>query len=182
MSGSDLLTLFGYFLSLSLLTVSGPIATAPGMHRFLVDQQHWLTDTQFTASIALAQAAPGPNVLFVTVLGWNVAGPLGALATTIGIMLPSTVLMMLASHWVQVHRERRIVRSFKTGLAPLTVGLTFATGCVLALPFLRGFEGAGVTVGAVAVIATTIVLDQKTKISPAWLVLAGGIVGALGWV
>ena len=183
MSGTDLLALFGYFLSLSLLTVSGPIATAPAMHHFLVDQHHWLTDTQFTASIALAQAAPGPNVLFVTLLGWNVAGPLGALATTVGILLPCSVLMILASHWVQVHRDQRLVRSFKTGLSPLTVGLTLSTGCILALPFLRGHdEGAGITVGAVAVIALTIVINHKTRISPVWLVLVGGVIGALGWV
>jgi chromate transporter len=176
----QLLALFGYFATLSLVTVGGPITTAPGMHRFLVDQQHWLTDTQFTVSISIAQAAPGPNVLFVTLLGWNVAGPMGALATTVGIMGPSTVLVLLASHWVHEHRQRRVVRSFKTGLAPLTVGLTLSTGFVLALPYLRGAQG--LTVGAVALIAMTILLDQKTKISPVWLVLAGGVIGALGWV
>jgi len=181
-SGADLLTLFGHFLSLSLVTVGGAIATAPGMHRFLVDQEGWLTDTQFTASIALAQAAPGPNILFVTLLGWNVAGPLGALATTVGIMGPSTALVLLTNRWVHDNRERRGVRSFKTGLAPLTVGLTFATGAILTLPFVRGHEGAGITGGAVAVVALTIAADQKLKISPVWLVLAGGIVGALGWV
>jgi len=180
MSWGALLALFGYFASLSLVTIGGAIATAPGMHRFLVDQNAWLTDTQFTASIALAQAAPGPNVLFVTVLGWNLAGPLGALATTAGIMGPSSVLVLLASRWVQEHRERRGVKSFKTGLAPLTVGLTFATGCILVLPFLRGAEG--ITLGAVIVIAATILLNQQTRISPAWLVLAGGVIGALGLV
>ena len=176
----EILALFGYFASLSLVTVGGPITTAPGMHRFLVDQQHWLTDTQFTVSISLAQAAPGPNVLFVTLLGWNVAGPLGALATTVGIMGPSTILALLASHWVHEHRQRRSVRSFKTGLAPLTVGLTFSTGCVLAMPFVRG--AGGPTIGAALLIGLTILLDQKTRISPAWMVLAGGLIGALGWV
>ena len=66
-----------------LLAVGGAITTAPDMHRFVVDEHHWLTDAQFSASVALAQAAPGPNVLFVAVIGWNVAGPLGALATMV---------------------------------------------------------------------------------------------------
>ncbi len=180
MSAADLLALFGYFLSLSLVTVGGAIATAPGMHRFLVDQTGWLTDAQFTASIALAQAAPGPNILFVTVLGSNVAGPLGALATTIGIMGPSSILVLATNRWVQLNRERHGVRSFKTGLAPLTVGLTFATGCILALPFLRGPQG--ITVGAVALLALAMGIDLKFKVSPVWLVLAGGLVGALGLV
>ena len=74
----DLLALFGHFVVLSLLAVGGAITTVPDMHRFIVAEHHWLTDAQFTASIAIAQAAPGPNVLFVAVLGWNVAGPFGA--------------------------------------------------------------------------------------------------------
>ena len=78
MAASDLLALFGHFLVLSLLAVGGAITTAPDMHRYLVVDQRWLSDAQFTASVALAQAAPGPNVLFVAVLGWNVAGALGA--------------------------------------------------------------------------------------------------------
>ena len=94
---ADLLGLFGHFLLLSLLAVGGAITTAPDMHRYIVDEHGWITDAQFTTSIALAQAAPGPNVLFVAVLGWNVGGPLGALATMSGILLPSTALSLLAT-------------------------------------------------------------------------------------
>ena len=87
MSPADLLGLFGHFLLLSLLAIGGAITTAPDMHRYLVTEHGWITDGQFTTSVALAQAAPGPNLLFVAVLGWNVAGPLGALATMSGIDL-----------------------------------------------------------------------------------------------
>ncbi|MCZ8074003.1 MAG: chromate transporter, partial [Paucibacter sp.] len=83
----DLLDLFLHFLTLSLLSIGGAITTAPEMHRFLVGERHWLSDTEFTSSIALAQAAPGPNILFVAVLGWNVAGLSGAFAAMAGIML-----------------------------------------------------------------------------------------------
>ncbi len=64
--------LFLHYVSLSLLSIGGAITTAPDMHRYLVEQQHWLSDGQFNASVALAQAAPGPNVLFIALLGWNV--------------------------------------------------------------------------------------------------------------
>ena len=64
----NLLDLLGCFVTLSLLSVGGAITTVPEMHRYLVAQNPWLTDSQFSASIALAQAAPGPNVLFVAVL------------------------------------------------------------------------------------------------------------------
>ena len=79
---ADWLDLLAHFLSLSLLAVGGAISTAPDMHRYLVDARHWLSEGQFTSSIALAQAAPGPNVLFVALMGWNVGlnaggGPAG---------------------------------------------------------------------------------------------------------
>ena len=78
MSRADYLSLFLHFLVLSPMSIGGAITTVPEMHRFLVDQTGWLTETEFTTSIALAQAAPGPNILFVAVLGWNVAGLAGA--------------------------------------------------------------------------------------------------------
>jgi chromate transporter len=128
--------LFAHFLVLSLLAVGGAITTAPDMHRYMVGEHHWITDAQFTTSIAIAQAAPGPNVLFVAVLGWNVAGPLGALATMTGILLPSTALSIYASRWGTARRETRAVRAFTTGLTPLTIGLLFATGWILAEPYI----------------------------------------------
>jgi chromate transporter len=69
---ADWWSLFLHFVSLSLLAVGGAITTAPDIHRYLVDETHWLSDTQFTSSIALAQGAPGPNVMFVALMGWNV--------------------------------------------------------------------------------------------------------------
>ena len=62
MHPADWFDLFVHYLSLSLLAVGGAITTAPDMHRYLVDQQHWMTESQFTAAITLAQAAPGPDL------------------------------------------------------------------------------------------------------------------------
>ena len=179
LSAADLLGLLGHFLVLSLLSVGGAITTAPDMHRYLVTQQQWITDTQFTASIAIAQAAPGPNVLFVAVMGWNIAGPLGALATMIGILLPSTVLSLWAGRWGTQRRNTRGVRAFTSGMAPLTIGLLLATGWVLAEPFLRDPQH---RLGAVLLVGTSVALMLRTRISPLWLVGLGAGVGALGWV
>lgn len=137
---SDWLALFLHYLSLSLLSIGGAITTAPDMHRFLVDQQHWLTDAQFNASIAIAQAAPGPNVLFIALLGWNVGlnaggtwtGLLGVLVAMTGILIPSTTLTYLAASWGHRNRELRAVRAFKQGMAPIVVALLIATGWILA--------------------------------------------------
>ena len=140
LGAADWLALLLHFFSLSLLTVGGAITTVPDIHRFLVDQQHWLNDTQFNASIAIAQAAPGPNVLFVALMGWNVGMNAGGYATAalglvlslLGILLPSSALTYLSAQWGQRNRHLRSVRAFKQGMAPLVVALLIATGWVLA--------------------------------------------------
>lgn len=176
---TDLLALFGHFLLLSLLAVGGAITTAPDMHRYVVEERHWLLDAQFSASVALAQAAPGPNVLFVAVLGWNIAGPIGALATMTGTLLPSTVLTLLASRWGARRRETRGMRAFTTGLMPITIGLLIATGWLLAAPYVAGSPRWPV---ALTLIACCLVVMLRTRWSPMWLVGLGAAVGALGWV
>jgi chromate transporter len=176
---AELLGLFGHFLLLSLLAIGGAISTAPDMHRYVVDQHHWISDAQFSASVALAQAAPGPNVLFVAVIGWNVAGPVGALATMSGTLLPSTALTLYANRWGTRRRETRGLRAFTTGLTPLTIGLLLATGWVLAQPYV--IDGTH-RLGALALVAFSIAVMLRTKLSPMWLVGLGAIVGTLGWV
>ena len=173
LGAADLWSLFGHFLLLSLLAIGGAITTTPEMHRYLVLDRHWLTDTQFTSSVAIAQAAPGPNVLFVAVMGWNVAGAWGAFATMAGILIPSTALSLWATRWGASRRETRGVRAFTAGMAPLTIGLLLATGWVLAGP-------ASGRLGAMALVLATVAVSMRTRLSPMWAVGAGAIVGALG--
>jgi chromate transporter len=177
-SSSDLSGLFTHFLVLSLFAVGGAITTVPDMHRYIVVEQHWLTDAQFTASIAIAQAAPGPNVLFVAVLGWNVAGAWGALATMAGNLLPSTVLTLWATRWGTQRRETRGVRAFTAGLMPLTLGLLTATGWVLAEPYVSDPVHRW---GAVGLVTISVLVMTRTRLSPMWLVALGAIAGVLGW-
>ena len=176
---AGLLGLFTHFLMLSLLAVGGAITTAPDMQRYLVVEQHWLTDAQFSSSIAIAQAAPGPNVLFVAVLGWNVAGPLGVFATMAGCLLPSTLLSLWATRWGERRQSSVGVRAFKAGMVPITLGLLLSTGWVLALPYIGD---ASHRAGAVALIAVTVMVMMGTRLSPMWLIGLGAVVGALGWV
>ncbi|WKB53523.1 chromate transporter [Eleftheria terrae] len=172
---SDLLGLFGHFLVLSLLAVGGGITTAPDMHRYLVLERGWLSDAQFTTSIALAQAAPGPNILFVAVLGWNVAGAAGAATTMLGMLLPSTTLALWATRWRHQRRDTRGVRAFTEGMTPITVGLLLATGWILSEPSRHDL-------GAVAMVLLTVGVMLKTRLSPMWMVAAGAVVGMAGWV
>jgi len=171
-SGPELLQLLLHFASLSLLAVGGAVTVAPEMHRFVVDERGWLGDGEFTASIALAQSSPGPNVLFVTLVGWNAGGWAGALASTVGMMLPSSVLALYAHRWAQRRREMPLVRAFREGMVPITIGLLFATAWVLAEPNLRS------PVLVVLTLATA-ALTLRTKLNPLWLIAAGAAAGML---
>jgi chromate transporter len=191
MGSADWLALFMHYLSLSLLAVGGAITTAPDMHRYLVEQQRWLTDAQFNASIAIAQAAPGPNVLFIGLLGWNVGlnaggggmagwalGLAGMAVTMTGIMLPSTTLTWLATRWGHRNRERRAVRAFKQGMAPVVIALLVATGWVLS----SAHSNPQTDWPLWLLTAVTAVLVWRTRIHLLWLLGAGALLGALGLV
>lgn len=182
LSGADWLNLFAHYLMLSLMSVGGAISTTAEMHRFLVEQHHWLTQAQFNESIAIAQAAPGPNVLFVALMGWNVglnagsyaAAFLGVFITMVGILLPSTTLTYMAAQWGYRNRDLRVVRAFKQGMAPLVIALLISTGLLLG-----GANHNFATdwpVWTLSIVAGLII--WRTKVHLLWLLAAGAV---LGW-
>jgi len=172
---ADWWPLFGHFLAMSMLAIGGALATAPEIHRYVVEQRGWVDDTQFSASIALAQAAPGPNLLFVPVLGHAIAGLPGALVALAGMLIPSTTVALLVSRWGTRRRHTRGVRAFVAGMAPVTIGLLLSAGTVLATPLVKQPVAWGL-------IAATVLLSLKTRLAPLWLIVAGAAVGAAGWV
>jgi chromate transporter len=186
MEWRDWLALFAQYLSLSLLSIGGAITAASEMHRYLVDQQRWLTEAQFNASIAIAQAAPGPNVLFVALLGWNVGmnagsfatGLLGVLVTMVGIMLPSTTITYLAARWGHRNRELRAVRAFKQGMAPIVIALLVATAWILASANRNAAEGWPLWLLTVV----TALIVWRVKIHLLWLLGVGALLGWFGLV
>lgn len=175
LGAADFAALFGHFLLLSLLAVGGAMTTAPDMQRYVVGQRQWLDEGLFASSVALAQAAPGPNVLFVAVVGYNVGGLIGVAATMVGTLLPSTLLALRASRWNAQNAQALPVRAFHAGFAPITLGLLLATGWVLFEPTAGSWRNTLLALG-------TIALMLRTKLSPLWPIACGAALGALGWV
>ena len=173
MSAAELLALFAHFLSLSIFATGGAIALASDMHRYVVDQHAYITHTQFVNSIALAlaQAAPGPNILFVTVMGWQIAGLPGALATTLGLSLPALVFPLLVSRAGRLPQFDRLLKSLQKGLSPVALGLMAATSFLLLRESPGAWEGA-------AIIAATLLLLVFTPLPPLLLIVLAGIIGA----
>lgn len=190
----DWASLFAHFASLSLLAVGGAITTAPDMHRYLVGEQGWLSNEQFSASIALSQAAPGPNVLFVALLGWNVGlnaagGPaagltawwmalMGVLVSMSATLLPSSVLTYAATRWAHRNRELRSVRAFKAGMAPIVIALLVATGWLLSAAHDQPARDWPLWL----LTAASVLLVWKTRLHLLWLIATGGCLGAAGLV
>jgi chromate transporter len=161
-------------LFLSLLQIGGALAIAPDLHRLVVERLALLTDAQFAASVAIAQASPGPNTLYVAVLGFQAAGLAGAVATQAAVLLPSSILAVVVGRWGSARPQLRAVLAFKAGMAPITIALLAATSWIIVA------EAPGwrhVLLAAAAAFAI-----WRTRVHILWLMAAGAIAGALGWI
>lgn len=182
MSGVNLGGLSLHLAILSLSAIGGGVVlVAPDIHDYVAVQNHWLTSEQFSAMYALAQAAPGPNVLFITLVGWLIAGLAGALAATAAVILPSSLLALGAAKLAMRRRAAagqpappsRWASALRHALAPLSAGMLAAA----AWSFL-GMANAGAMAIALTLLAAAIVYG--TKINPVYLIGAGALAGAVG--
>jgi chromate transporter len=158
MSASRLLALMLVFSPLSILSIGGGQATIPEIQHQTVIVHGWLTNDEFADLYAIARAAPGPSTLIVALIGWQVAGFLGALVATLAIFVPSSIVMYAASSWWLRNEHSAIRKAIEQGLAPVAVGLIFA-GMVIVLRAAHAGLLALATTGAVCILQST------TKIS-----------------
>lgn len=161
-----------YFALLSLVSVGGVPAVMPEMQRLVVDVQHWMSAAEFTQMFAVAQAAPGPNVLVAALIGWKVAGFAGGLVALGAMCGPSAVLTWwLGGYWDSM-REAQWRKVFQRALVPVTVGMILAGGYVLASPTGLEWRSAVIALASAAAL-------YATRLNPLWILAAGGVAGAL---
>lgn len=161
------------YAQLSLVAVGGVAPVLPEMQRQVVEVHAWMPPSEFAALFALAQAAPGPNMLVATLVGYRVAGWPGALAATLGMIGPSSVLTWAVAGAWHRFRDRPWRTALQAGLVPVTVGLVAAGAALLAASTTRGWATAAITAG----VAASVLL---TRWHPLWLLAAGALLGALG--
>ena len=166
-------TLAVQFALLSLLAIGGANATLPEMHRLAVESEGWMTDRTFVDLFALAQAAPGPNFLVVTIIGWHVAGLAGAVVATLAMCGPSCLLAYGVGGLWRRFETAPWRRAIQAGIAPVTVGLVAASAWILAGAAHHGAGTALLTAGAAA-------LAFWTRLNPLWLLATGVLAGAVG--
>jgi chromate transporter len=175
MDGLDLGALFLQFLILWFLAIGGPSTIFPDIHRYVVEAHHLLTGEQFAEIYTLAQVAPGPNAMYVTLIGWYLAGWKGAVATTIPLLVPATTLTMLVGHLNERYPDAPIFRAIRRGLMPITIGLVFASAMILMRTVNHDWRGYLITLVTVAVVL-------RKPWNPLWLFAGGALAGILGFV
>jgi chromate transporter len=171
--GNALAVLAGSFAVISLFAIGGANTTTPEIHRLVVEGRHWMSGRQFTELFALAQAAPGPNVIFVTLIGYHVAGILGALAATLGMCAPACLLAYTVGRIFDRTSGASWQTTLRQGLLPVTLGLTAATAVVVA-------RAADTTWLTVAISLGSAVVFYWMRLHPLWVFGAAALLGLVG--
>lgn len=168
-------TLAGHFALLSLFAIGGANAAIPEMHRLAVEVKGWMSERQFADLFAISQVAPGPNVIIVTLIGYQAAGIAGALVATVAMCGPSCIAAYYIGGVWDRFRQARWRIAIQAGLVPITIGLIAASAWVLALAAVHNWIAAGITV-AIAIVG------YFTKLNPLWLFGAAALIGLAGYV
>jgi chromate transporter len=168
-------TLLWTFGVMSLFAIGGANAAIPEMQRIAVDVHHWMTAKQFADIYAISQLSPGPNVLIVTLIGFGVAGAVGAFVATLAMCAPTAALAYCVSRLLARKSASRWPAVIQASLVPLSIGLMGAAALILAQTTDRSLVAALVT-------GTAAVLAFATRVNPFWMFLAGGVLGFAGLI
>lgn len=171
----ELGALFLQSLALWFVAVGGPSTILPDFHRYVVEAHQLMTSTQFAELYTLAQVAPGPNFMYVTLIGWYLSGWAGAAAMTIPVLIPTATFSLLVGHMNERYPDAPIGRTVRRGLAPITIGLMFASSTILMRAVNHDWRAYSLTL-------VTLALVLRTSWNPLWLLAAGALAGVLGFV
>jgi chromate transporter len=171
---TTLVALFLQFATLSCFAIGGASTAVPEMHRQTVDIAQWVTDRQFSELFAIAQAAPGPNVMFVALLGHFIAGVPGAVVATVGMCGPTCLLAYGISRVFDRFRTARWRIAIQAGLVPVTIGLIAASALIIARAADHDWP-------AYAITAATFALVYWTRVSPLIAFAGAALLGFLGF-
>lgn len=177
------LSLIGMFGTLSLLSIGGGNAVLPEMHMKAVNGYHWLTNAQFADIFSISQAAPGPSILIVSLVGYaaglpvaGVAGGLlGGVLATVAMIVPAATLMYLVTRSWQRATESKLRHAVEKGFAPLTVGLILASSLVMSRAADHDWR-------AYLITAIATVIFVRTEVNPLIVVAAAALLGYLGFI
>jgi chromate transporter len=164
------------FIPLSFMSFGGGISVLPAVQQQAVELHAWITPREFIEMFAIARTAPGPGLMLATLIGWKVAGWVGALITTLAIFVPSSVLCFVVAQAWRKHEGKIWHRAVQQGLAPIGTGLIGA-----GIISLLDLADAG-PVSLATAAATAAVLILNPRISPPIILFSAAAIFAAGSV
>jgi chromate transporter len=156
------------FATLALVSIGGINVLLPAIHREVVGVHHWMTDAEFAHTFAIASAAPGPNVIVVSLIGWQVAGWSGLLVATLAITVPTCVLAFVVGRVLAHWSGTTVVAVIKDSLVPLGLGLMLASGISMMRTVDTGLLTVAISLGT----AAFVLLSRR---NPLWALGAGTV-------
>lgn len=159
-----------YFCLLSLVSVGGLPSVMPEMQRYVTDVKGWLTPEDFIQMFALGQAAPGPNMLIASLIGWKVGGLVGALLALAAMCGPAAVVAWHVAGIWERFKDTAWRKDIQRAIAPIVVAMFLTSGVVLVTPGAPDWRLWAIAIGSACVLVTT-------KVNPLWTIAAGGAIG-----
>jgi chromate transporter len=177
-----LLPLMLHFASIAVVSVGGGIAVLPDAFRFMVQNKQWLSSEDFTNMVALAQAAPGPNILMWSLISFQAASSYGlgisvftALAGLLSFIVPTCSIAWAVHRLLEAKSRAKVIKAIKTGLVPLTVGIVVASGWLLTDAAAHSKSSPLLWVYALSFGVAIVSALRQTN--PLWMVAFGALTG-----
>ncbi|AKD25932.1 Chromate transport protein ChrA [Polynucleobacter duraquae] len=170
---SVLLSLFLKLSAFSLIAFGGVNALLPSLLKLSVYQEQWIDLQTFADYFAIAQAAPGPNFMTVTLIGWHVYGVLGALIATFAIAWPSSILVYHLQRLILGMKDVQKKKSIQYAAAALAIGLVLSSAWQIALQINHSYAAYVLTI-------VTIGVTVLTRWHPLYLIALGAALGMIG--
>ena len=187
-----LLTLYFEFFKTGLFAVGGGMATLPFLYDMSARHPDWFTTAQLADMIAVSESTPGPiGVNMATYVGFRTAGVLGGLITTLGLVTPSVIIILIIARVLKQFRENKYVDAAFYGLRPCSVGLIAAAGLLVVKIALFDFDAYALSgaisdlfrVKALILTAVLLVLTRAVKatkkLHPIFFILGSALVGVI---
>jgi len=165
-----LLKLFWVVLKIGTFSFGGGVVIIPLVEREVVMKYGWLTKREFIDAVTLGQITPGPVVISATFIGYKVYGILGAIVSTASVILPSFVMICLATQAIKKFQENKLLANFFRGARVAVIGMILQAGLSIGKSSLIDFKT--IFIAGIALISLL-----KYKLNPIWILLGAGIVG-----
>lgn len=169
---TDIRMLMVVFSGMSVTLFGGGYVFIPAIQETVVQNLQWLTVKEFTDSIAMGQITPGPILISATFIGYKVAGFWGSIVATVAIFLPSGILMIAGSHFLEKFKNSKSIQAIFMGLRPAVIGLIFAASITIGKSIEMNWQ-------SVLIFLIIFIANFKYKINAALLIPVSGLLGLI---